>query len=179
MFSSITASIKCQCFLSFQERQLIVVQSSESPFFCGQNVHSWSETRVLIHYSVQGEISVIGPRIDRSRDAFSKLCPQKHFCMLRWSGHCSFAHSFVERDLWCVERDMKITRDQIVEEVCLVWPKVPCTHVHSTSHLCCATQVTAIIFSYETSTHWLIDSFFTLQVVIPRLATGPLFNTRT
>jgi hypothetical protein len=89
----------------------------------------------------------------------------------------SFLHSSALRRSIIISSDEM--EDEIVEEVCLVWPKVPCTHVHSTSHLCCATQVTAIIFSYETSTHWLIDSFFTLQVVIPRLATGPLFNTRT
>jgi len=86
--------------------------------FCGQ--HVWQENKMLIHFSANGVITEIGQRGFKSKNAYFKLCHHQKFCFMKNNGKCLYAHSLIERDIWCLERDQDLTEDQIVEEVYMI-----------------------------------------------------------
>jgi hypothetical protein len=105
------------CRRCYQDEHRIVVQNGSDPQFCSRGVHQWFDSRILFHYSPEGLLTLIGRRIHTAKNAFFLLCRYQHYCNRRWNNTCYFAHSLIERNIWCVERDFDLTQDQIVEKV--------------------------------------------------------------
>lgn len=83
--------------------------------YCGGNedAHPWKDFRILAHVGKNG-ITVINPRGFLHKSAFFKICRWVQYCRKMVNASCKFAHSVVERDVWMVERDTDISRDDIV-----------------------------------------------------------------
>jgi len=98
----------------------VSMQSPAKPTLCTVEAHDWSTSAVLAHRSLAaGNITLIS-RCPSSLTATDyTLCLMGAFCRRRWTGECSHAHSVVERDLWCVQRDCALTQLQIIHQVCL------------------------------------------------------------
>ena len=105
------------CLECFQIDQLVSIQNSLNPTVCGRALHDWFKSRILIHFSTDGTITLIGKRVHTSKNAFYRLCHYQQYCSRRWNNTCPFAHSVIERNVWCVERDHDMSQDDIVEEV--------------------------------------------------------------
>jgi len=105
------------CLECFENNQLITIQNSGNPLVCSQSLHDWFKSRILVHCDTDGTITLIGKRVHTSKNAFYRLCRYQQFCSRRWLNTCPFAHSVIERNVWCVERDLDMSQDDIVQEV--------------------------------------------------------------
>ena len=83
----------------------------------GDPPHTWSDFKIMCHFGPSGEITLINPRGFLHKTAFFKICKYLKFCQDRVNAICKFAHSMVERDVWMLERDCGISREEIVQQV--------------------------------------------------------------
>ena len=107
------------CFFSQPAR--IAQKHQTIPNVCGSGQHPWPQSKQLMHIKVNGPTMAVEPISHRpfphlGRQAFFNMCVQKQYCNRRRQGACNFAHSMVERDLWLVERDTGISREEIERE---------------------------------------------------------------
>ncbi|KAK7471580.1 hypothetical protein BaRGS_00035778, partial [Batillaria attramentaria] len=72
----------------------------------GTATHRWDKTQVLAHVDTSGRLTLIDHRKFTSKSAFFRIC--KFFTSARIS--------LLERDVWMLERDTDISRQQIVEQ---------------------------------------------------------------
>lgn len=91
----------------------IAVQAPSKITCSGLHPHSWKDFRILAHFGNSGVI-VINPRGFLHKSAFFKICRWLQFCRRMVNASCKFAHSVIERDIWMVERDTDISRDDLV-----------------------------------------------------------------
>ena len=91
----------------------ISFESSGSGFCSGNEIHPWKDFRILAHMGNSG-VTIINPRGFLHKSAFFKICRWVNFCRKMVNANCKFAHSVVERDVWMVERDTDISRDDLV-----------------------------------------------------------------
>jgi len=132
--SEVTARLTVESVLSKHAGQLaflcrdcylysrrVSMQSPANPTLCSVEAHDWSTSAVLAHCSLAaGNITLIS-RCPVSLTATDyTLCLMGAFCRRRWTGECSHAHSVVERDLWCVQRDCALTQLQMTQQVCVL-----------------------------------------------------------
>ncbi|KAK7475840.1 hypothetical protein BaRGS_00032890, partial [Batillaria attramentaria] len=82
----------------------------------GTATHRWDKTQVLAHVDTSGRLTLIDHRKFTSKSAFFRICKFLHFCQDQIHGVCLSAHSLLERDVWMLERDTDISRQQIVEQ---------------------------------------------------------------
>ncbi|KAK3594867.1 hypothetical protein CHS0354_005940 [Potamilus streckersoni] len=78
--------------------------------------HKWSDFSILAHMGPTRVITVVNPRGFLHKTAFFKICKWLHYCRNRINAECRFAHSMVERDIWMLERDTNMKREDIVKE---------------------------------------------------------------
>lgn len=83
----------------------------------GDQKHPWPPSKILAHFGIDGTITMINSRGFLHKTAFFKLCKWLKYCRNSRTGDCRFAHSFVERDIWMLERDTGLTQEEIVNEV--------------------------------------------------------------
>lgn len=102
------------CRPCYFQYQLLSTQNGKG--CSGPERHRWDQNRTLAHFSTSGVITLINKRAFTNKTAFFKICNNLHFCHKNITGDCRFAHSFVERDVWMLERDIDITPEQIVLE---------------------------------------------------------------
>ena len=92
----------------------IAMQGSETE--CnGKPPHSWINFKIMAHIGPLGVVTLINMRGFLHKSAFFKICKWLHFCRTGITGECRFAHSVVERDVWMLERDSGISREEIVQ----------------------------------------------------------------
>ena len=82
----------------------------------GKPPHSWIDFKIMAHIGPGGVVTLINPRGFLHKTAFFKICKWLHFCRTRVNAECRFAHSVVERDVWMLERDVGISREEIVSQ---------------------------------------------------------------
>ena len=100
------------CYYSTPSK--IANQGSETE--CGGNPpHSWVDFKILAHIGLDG-VTLVNPRGFLHKTAFFKICKWLHFCRTRVNAECRFAHAIVERDVWMLERDTEISREEIVNQ---------------------------------------------------------------
>ena len=110
------------CSACYHYEHLISGQNLHNIAFCTKGTHEWKTNKRMIHLSNDGnQITLIGHRPFMSKEAYFDLCRHKQFCARLASGMCKYAHSFLERDIWCLERDLDLTQENIVEEVCILF----------------------------------------------------------
>lgn len=114
------------CAACLHVHHTLSIQNPNDPTRCNRGEHAWLENRVLIHFSPSREITEVRPRPFKAKTAFFKLCQNQRFCRLRNLGKCSYAHSIIERDIWCLERDLDLSEDQIIDEVD---KRLSCLHI--------------------------------------------------
>ena len=102
-----------QCFYGLPCR--ISVQHQQS-MLCTANVHEWQSSKLLVHVNVKGTITPIMPRPFVHKTAYFLMCDHQQFCRRQKTGRCNFAHSSIERDVWNVERDTELSRDELVAQ---------------------------------------------------------------
>lgn len=86
--------------------------------FCqSHRQHQWSEFKILAHFSTDGSIKLISPRGFLHKTAFFKICKWLQYCRNQINAECRFAHSLVERDIWMLERDSGLSKEEIVKEI--------------------------------------------------------------
>lgn len=79
--------------------------------------HRWDQAKVLAHVDPKaGQLTLIDPRKFTSKSAFFRICKFLSFCQDQVHGVCLSAHSSLERDVWMLERDTDIPREQIVDQ---------------------------------------------------------------
>ena len=93
----------------------ISMQSETNPEVCNGPGHVWVHNKLLLHINHQKKATPIDARPFTHDTAFFLICHKLNFCRKRAVGDCKFAHSQIERDLWMVERDCDMTREQLVE----------------------------------------------------------------
>ncbi|XP_052765877.1 helicase with zinc finger domain 2-like isoform X2 [Mya arenaria] len=81
----------------------------------GIQPHLWKDFKILAFFGPSSVIA-INPRGFTHKSAFFKICKYLIYCSRIVNASCKFAHSVVERDLWMVERDTNITREEIVRQ---------------------------------------------------------------
>jgi len=96
----------------------VSMQSPANSAVCSVEAHDWSSSAILAHCSLAtGYITLIS-RCPGSLSAGDyTLCLMGAFCRRRWKGECVHAHSVVERELWCLQRDGGLTQQQIIQQV--------------------------------------------------------------
>ncbi|XP_025107228.1 helicase with zinc finger domain 2-like isoform X5 [Pomacea canaliculata] len=83
----------------------------------GEARHQWDRSKVLAHIdNTTDQVTLIDKRKFTSKSAFFRICKFLHFCFDQVQGTCLSAHSLLERDVWMLERDTDITREQLVEQ---------------------------------------------------------------
>ena len=96
----------------------VSMQSSAKPNLCSVEVHDWSSSAVLAHCLLAGgKITLIGRYPEMAAEKDFVLCLMSMMCQQRWTGECTHAHSIVERDVWCVQRDCGLTQLQMIRQV--------------------------------------------------------------
>ena len=109
-------ALLCQDCFVYSHR--VSMQSPTNPALCSVEAHDWSSSAVLAHRSVDaGNIMLIRQFPSTAVTTDYTLCLMAGFCRHRWKGECRHAHSVVERDLWCLQRDSGITYQQIMQHV--------------------------------------------------------------
>ncbi len=104
------------CHTCFYNQPCRISMHSESNMeVCNGPGHVWVHNKLLLHINHQKKATPIDPRPFTHNKAFFLICHKLNYCKRRAQGDCKFAHSQIERDLWLVERDCEITRDQLVE----------------------------------------------------------------
>ena len=93
----------------------ISMQSENNPQVCNGPGHVWVHNKLLLHINHQKKATPIDVRPFTHDTAFFLICHKLNFCRKRAVGECKFAHSQIERDLWMVERDCDMSREQLVE----------------------------------------------------------------
>lgn len=93
----------------------ISMQSETNLEVCNGPGHVWVHNKLLLHINHQKKATPIDARPFTHDTAFFLICHKLNFCRKRAVGECKFAHSQIERDLWMVERDCDMTREQLVE----------------------------------------------------------------
>lgn len=91
---------------------------SEAGFngFCTAQQHDWEHYKCLAHVNPNtGQVSIIDHRKFTNKGAFFRICKFLHYCQDQIQGTCLSAHGFLERDIWMLERDTDITREEIVK----------------------------------------------------------------
>ncbi|XP_070186287.1 3'-5' exoribonuclease HELZ2-like isoform X2 [Littorina saxatilis] len=86
---------------------------------CTNNVqrHRWDQSAVLAHVNTKtGEVTPIDHRKFTHKGAFFRICRFLHFCKDQATDKCLSAHSLLERDVWMLERDTGISREEIVQQ---------------------------------------------------------------
>lgn len=97
---------------------LISFICEENKSICSGDLrHPWLPSKILAHFGIDGTITMINSRGFLHKTAFFKLCKWLKFCRNSRTGDCRFAHSFVERDIWMLERDSGLSQEEIVNEV--------------------------------------------------------------
>ena len=112
-----------KCF--YGHPAIISVKNPINKNVCSGEHHIWNSSKILIHFDPSGRITPIADRPFKHKEAFFLLCRNQQFCARRAMSACKFAHSFLERDVWILERDLNISRDNIVA-VCVVLIKFDC-----------------------------------------------------
>ncbi len=103
----------CQtCF--YNQPCRISMQSETNGEICSGPGHPWIQNKMLLHINHTKKVTPIDPRPFTHKTAFFLICHKLNFCRKRDIGECKFAHSMVEHDVWMVERDTDVTRDQMV-----------------------------------------------------------------
>lgn len=120
MLEKYPGELRHLCSACYRGSHLLSGQSNVDAMKCSCGQHLWQENKMLIHFSASGVITEIGQRAFRSKNAYFKLCHHQKFCYMKNNGKCKYAHSLIERDVWCLERDQDLTEDQIVEEVNMI-----------------------------------------------------------
>ena len=82
----------------------------------GKPPHSWIDFKILAHIGPGGVVTLVNPRGFLHKSAFFKICKWLHFCRTRVNAECRFAHAVVERDVWMLERDTDLSREEIVKQ---------------------------------------------------------------
>ncbi|XP_012934940.1 helicase with zinc finger domain 2 isoform X2 [Aplysia californica] len=100
------------CF--FSPRPRINSKAAAGNFCTGSERHPWEQCKIIAHM-LDMTCTPIDERKILHDTAFYLRCQNLHFCQ-RWVvNQCRFAHSEVERLVWMVERDTKISRDLLVK----------------------------------------------------------------
>ncbi|KAL3877847.1 hypothetical protein ACJMK2_035491 [Sinanodonta woodiana] len=82
----------------------------------GKPPHKWTDFSILAHLGATRVLTVVNPRGFLHKTAFFKICKWLHYCRNRINAECRFAHSMVERDIWMLERDTNMKREDIVKQ---------------------------------------------------------------
>ncbi|OWF53235.1 helicase with zinc finger domain 2-like [Mizuhopecten yessoensis] len=95
-----------------------VISNKGSGDFCkSRGKHQWSEYKIMAHFANDGSIKLINQRGFLHKTAFFKICKWLQFCRNQINAECRFAHSLVERDIWMLERDSGMSKEEIVQEL--------------------------------------------------------------
>lgn len=104
------------CHTCFYNQPCRISMQSESNLeVCNGPGHVWVHNKLLLHINHQKKATPIDERPFTHNTAFFLVCHKLNYCRKRAAGECKFAHSQIERDLWMVERDCDLTREQLVE----------------------------------------------------------------
>ncbi|XP_076439727.1 3'-5' exoribonuclease HELZ2-like isoform X2 [Babylonia areolata] len=103
------------CRACFYGRPPVISEAAPYNTCAGIMRHRWDMTRILAHMSNK-VVTPIEPRKLVEKNAFFRFCRFLHYCPDLVSGACLSAHSYVERDVWMLERDTDISRLQLVQE---------------------------------------------------------------
>lgn len=94
-----------------------IISNKGSGDFCkSPKRHQWSEYKIMAHFANDGSIKLINQRGFLHKTAFFKICKWLQFCRNQINAECRFAHSLVERDIWMLERDSGMSKEEIVNE---------------------------------------------------------------
>ena len=110
------------CRRCYLESRRVSMQNPSDSAKCSVEAHDWSTSAILAHCSLAGatagNITLISPCLSPLTSCEQPLCLMGVFCGRRWTGDCRHAHTVIERELWCVQRDCALTQRQIVQQVC-------------------------------------------------------------
>jgi len=93
--------------------QISMVNTKDQSKCSGRTPHKWRDYKIMAFFGPNAVIP-INVRGFTHKSAFFKMCNYKHFCQKSVNAMCKFAHSVEERDIWRVERDTGLSRDEIV-----------------------------------------------------------------
>ncbi|CAG5132928.1 unnamed protein product, partial [Candidula unifasciata] len=99
-----------ECF--FAPRPMISSRGSGN-FCTGAAQHPWDASRIIAHVK-NTTFTPIDNRKFHHTGAFYLMCNFMHFCRHWLANKCRYAHSMIEREVWMLERDTNITRDELV-----------------------------------------------------------------
>ena len=105
-----------QCFFPGAGQPRMLTQEFSGSGVCGGRSHAWADSKLLAHIQPNGYVNPIGPKPFSHKTAYFKLCHKLQYCPKRCGHGCVHAHSFPERDVFMLERDMDISREELVQK---------------------------------------------------------------
>jgi len=108
------------CRLCFTSSNRLVLQGTDDITLCTYKRHPWKTSAILAHrMSSTSGITLIGQRPTNAKIVYYGQCPSLQYCPKKWTIECNKAHSFLELELWYVERCLNMTQHQLEKEVCI------------------------------------------------------------
>ncbi|GFN78225.1 helicase with Zinc finger domain 2-like isoform x3, partial [Plakobranchus ocellatus] len=101
------------CF--FAQRPMISGMDKNGMTCLGKERHSWQTARIIAHVK-DTAYTPVDERKFIHEGAFYLMCNFQQFCANWYSNRCRYAHSAVEKAVWMLERDTKISRDELVQQ---------------------------------------------------------------
>ncbi|RUS75490.1 hypothetical protein EGW08_016758 [Elysia chlorotica] len=102
-----------ECF--FTQRPMISGLHSSGTVCAGAGRHLWQQARIIAHVK-DTAYTPVDERKFHHEGAFYLMCNFQLFCPNWYKNRCRFAHSQVEKAVWMMERDTKISRDELVQQ---------------------------------------------------------------
>ncbi|XP_033763482.1 LOW QUALITY PROTEIN: helicase with zinc finger domain 2-like [Pecten maximus] len=105
------------CKFCYSNTPRIISNKGSGDFCKSPKRHQWSEYKIMAHFANDGSIKLINQRGFLHKTAFFKICKWLQYCRNQINAECRFAHSLVERDIWMLERDSGMSKEEIVMEI--------------------------------------------------------------
>lgn len=98
------------CF--FASKPMISSQG-EGSTCSGAARHAWAQSKIIAHVKNTSFTPIDQPKFVHDK-AFYLMCKDMQYCQHWLRNNCKFAHSLIEKVVWMLERDTKISREELV-----------------------------------------------------------------
>ncbi|KAH9515064.1 hypothetical protein Btru_019075, partial [Bulinus truncatus] len=91
----------------------MISSQGEGNICTGSECHQWAKSKIIAHV-LKGTFTPIDQSKFHHENAFYLMCKHMQYCRLWLENKCSYAHSLIEKAVWMMERDIKLTREELV-----------------------------------------------------------------
>ncbi|KAK7002884.1 helicase with zinc finger domain 2-like isoform X1 [Biomphalaria glabrata] len=91
----------------------MISSQGEGNFCTGSQHHQWAKCKIIAHV-LNGNYTPIDQSKFHYEGAFYLMCRHMQFCRLWLENKCNYAHSLIEKAVWMMERDIRLTREELV-----------------------------------------------------------------